>query len=204
MLSLSKESQAFAATDPRRSHSLPGAAGSARSPAPPRPRPSETPPPDCQGRAGPASGPRVASSRARPCPLLRTPGSGPTRSTCASPGPAVTPEQESAMAAPAKAENLSLVVHGPGDLRLVKRESGGGGDPGRHPPRPASPLCLQRQSPLPSSCHSQGRLLARTKHRWLPRFTQIFAGYREVGGGVAVSGPLFISRESFWSRAPGS
>lgn len=85
------------------------------------------------------------------------------------------------MAAPAKAENLSLVVHGPGDLRLVKREEGVGTQAATRPALPHS--CLQRQSPLPSSCHSQGLLLTRTKHPWLPRFTQVFAGYREVGVG---------------------
>lgn len=182
---------------PRRPLSLPGAAGCARDPAPPRPRPSETPPPDCQGRAGPASGPHVASSRARPCPLLRTPGGGPTRSTCTSPGPADTSEQESAMAAPAKAENLSLVVHGPGDLRLVKRESRG------WEPRP--PPAPPRLTPLPAAAVTTPKFLSLTGPAPLaapvyPDLCWLPGG----GGGVAVSGPLFISRESFWSRAPGS
>lgn len=45
------------------------------------------------------------------------------------------------MAAPAKAENLSLVVHGPGDLRLVKREEGVGTQAATRPALPHPSAC---------------------------------------------------------------
>lgn len=57
------------------------------------------------------------------------------------------------MAAPAKDENLSLVVHGPGDIRLVKRGTNVGTQAATHPAL-LRPFCK-----LSSGTHSQVLLL---------------------------------------------
>lgn len=57
------------------------------------------------------------------------------------------------MAAPAKNENLSLVVHGPGDIRLVKTGRSVGTQAATHP------ALLRPSGKLSSGTHSQVMLL---------------------------------------------
>lgn len=114
--------------------------------------PGVTPPPGCQARRL-HPGPALAFSRLRPCPLLQTLGGWTNRTISSPPGPADTSKQESDMAAPAKGENLSLVVHGPGDIRLVKRGRSVGTQAATHP------ALLSPSGKLSSGTHSRVLLL---------------------------------------------
>lgn len=89
--------------------------------------------------------------------------------------------------AAAKSENLSLVVHGPGDLRLVKR----GGEWGAEPdpvPWPWSPDGPARQRQRGRPCSSGHGL---SDPRWLPCW-----GEGEGGGWHVMRRAGFVSRGS--------
>lgn len=149
-------------------HALPWLAMGREQGSPAPPRPSTQAPPRLSGTRKPRPGPG-ARSQAKPSlpPLIPSSARGRQPNHLKSCGlqPRRTQEVESDMAA-AKPENLSLVVHGPGDLRLVKLEW-------EWEVLPVPALFTSKRSrglswPIPARCGPHTARPGRPDRIWLP------------------------------------